>query len=120
MVTGLNGPTELWVALRLEDGTAVKGGGEIQQPACAHQGTESRQGRGHIDQVEKGLPDQQVPGRSAVLAGDETRHIDRLGFYGNTLPSPLQTQLSLVVLLHLKTLLVSPLGETAASFGQQR
>src|SRR5262249_56177657 len=57
MVAGLNSPVELRVALRLEGRIAVKGGGEIQQSAWAHQGTQAWQRRGHIYQVEKGLPD---------------------------------------------------------------
>src|SRR6516225_6599447 len=56
MVAGLDSPIELRVALRLEDRIAIKGGGEIQQSAWAHQGTEAWQGGGHIYQVEKGLP----------------------------------------------------------------
>src|SRR6516162_34401 len=86
MVAGLDSPIELRVALRLEDRIAIKGGGEIQQSAWAHQGTEAWRGGGHIYQVEKGLPDQQVPGPAAVLAGHEMRHVDRLGFYRDVLP----------------------------------
>src|SRR5712671_8241357 len=66
MVAGLNSPIELRVALGLHARTSVKGSGEIQQSAWAHQGTEARQGRGHIYQIEKGLPDQQVPDPAAV------------------------------------------------------
>jgi len=119
MVAGLNSPIELRVALRLEGRIAIKGGGEIQQSAWAHQGTEAWQRRGHIYQVEKGLPDHQVPGPAAVLAGHEIRHVDRLGFYRDVLPYPPKMQLSLGVLVHLKTPLVSPLTEAAVGFGQQ-
>src|SRR5439155_26598874 len=107
MVAGLDSPIELRVALRLEGRIAVKGGGEIQQSASAHQGTEAWQRRGHIYQVEKGLPDHQVPGPAAVLAGHEMRHVDRLGFYRAVLPYPPKMQLSLGVLVHLKPPLVS-------------
>src|SRR5215472_8439005 len=102
MVAGLNGPIELRIALRLKGRIAVKGSGEIQQSAWAHQGTEAWQRRGHIDQVEKRLPNQQVPGPSAVLAGYEMPHLDRLGFYRDVLPRPPHMQLSLTVLVHLK------------------
>src|SRR5689334_7413627 len=119
MVAGLNGPIELRVALRLEGRIAVKGSGEIQQSAWAHQGTEAWQRRGHIDQVEKRLPNQQVPGPSAVHADRETRHVDPFSFYRDMLPCPPQLQLSLAVLVHLKPPLVSPLGDAAVGFGQQ-
>src|SRR5260370_5435860 len=94
MVAGLNGPIELRVALRLEGRIAVKGSGEIQQSTWAHQGTEAWQRRGHIDQVEKRLPNQQVPGPSAVLADRETRHADRFSFSREILPRALPLQLS--------------------------
>jgi hypothetical protein len=66
------------------------------------------------------LPNQQVPGPSAVLADHETRNVDHLSFYRDMLPCPPQSQLSLAVLVHLKTLLVSPLEEAAVGFGYQR
>src|SRR5260370_35917955 len=119
MVAGLNGPIELRVALRLEGRIAVKGSGEIQQSAWAHQGTEAWQRRGHIDQVEKRLPNQQVPGPSAVLADRETRHVDRFSFYRDMLPCPPQLQLSLPVLVYLKTPLLSPPEEAAVGVGYQ-
>src|SRR5260370_5974007 len=117
MVAGLNGPIELRVALRLEGRIAVKGGGEIQQSAWAHQGTEAWQRRGHIDQVEKRLPNDQVPGPAAWLADRETRHVDRFSFYRDMLPCPPQLQLSLAVLVFLKTPPVSPPEEAAVGFG---
>src|SRR6516164_1584988 len=120
MVAGLNSPIEVRIALGLHGRIAVKGSGEIQQSAWAHQGTEAWQRRGHIYQVEKGLPDQQVPGPAALLAGHEMRHVDRLGFYRDVLSYPPKMQLSLGVLVHLKSPLASPLAEAAAGFGQQR
>src|SRR6202049_579848 len=120
MVAGLNSPIELRVALRLEGRIPVKGGGEIQQSAWAHQGTEAWQRRWHIYQVEEGLPDHQVPAPAAVLAGHEMRHVDRLGFYRDVLPYPPKLQLWLAVLVYLKTPLVSPLEEAAVGFGYQR
>src|SRR6516225_1606403 len=101
MVAGLDDPIEVPVALRQEDRIAIKR-------------------RGHIYQVEKGLPNQQVPDPAAVLPGHETRHVARLCFYRDVLPCPPHMQLSLAVLVHLKTSLVSPLAEAAASFSQQR
>src|SRR5215469_10212484 len=103
MVAALNSPIELRVTLRLEDRIAVKGGGEIKQSAWAHQGTEAWQRRGHIDQVEKGLPNQQVPGPSGVLADRATRHVDLFRFYRDMLSCPPQLQLSLAVLVYPKT-----------------
>src|SRR3984893_12214889 len=120
MVAGLNGPIELRVALRLEGRIAVKGSGEVQQSPWAHQGTEAWQRRGHIYQVEKGLPDQQIPDPAAVLAGHEMPHVDRLGFYRDVLPRPPHMQLSLAVLVHLKPPLASPLAEAAVGSRQQR
>src|SRR6201993_4958932 len=111
MVAGLNGPIELRVALRLEGRIAVKGSGEIQQSTWAHQGTEAWQRRGHIYQVEKGLPDQQVPDPAAVVrAGDEIHHVNRLGFYSDVLSRAPQMQLSLDAIAHLKPPLASPLA----------
>src|SRR6516164_10191465 len=107
MVAGLESFIELRVALRLEDRTAVKGSGEIQQSAWVHQGTEAGQRRGGMYQVEKGLPDQQVPDPPAVLASHEMPHIDRLGFYRDVLPRLPHMQLSLTVLVHLKPPLAS-------------
>src|SRR3984893_6581024 len=111
MVAGLDSPIELRVALRLEGRIAVKGGGEIQQSAWAHQGTEAWQRRGHIYQVEEGLPEQPNTGPAAVLAGHERRSVDVLGIVRYVLPFPLKMQLSLGVLVHLKPSLVSPLVE---------
>src|SRR5260370_42477169 len=68
----------------------------------------------------KGLRDQRATAPAAVLAGYETRRVDRLGFYRDVLPSPRKTQLSLTVLVHLKPPLASPLAEAAAGFGYQR
>src|SRR5712671_4944710 len=119
MVAGLDSPIELRVALRLEGRIAVKGGGEIQQSAWAQQGTEAWQRRGHIYQVEKGLPDQHIPDPAAVLAGHEMAHVDRLGFYRDVLPHPPKMQLSPGVFVDLEPPLVSPLGEAAVGFCQQ-
>jgi hypothetical protein len=55
-----------------------------------------------------------------VFADNETRDVDRLSFYRNMLLCPPQLQLSLAVLVYLKTLLVSPLEEAAVGFGKQR
>src|SRR6516225_2957172 len=119
MIAVLDGPIELRITLGLENRIAVKGGGEIEQPAWAHQGTEPRQCRWHVYQVEKALLDQQVPLPAAVLADNETRHVDRFGFYRDVLPSLANMQLSVAAVVYLKPPLTSAMGEAALGFGDQ-
>ena len=55
-----------------------------------------------------------------MLADRETRNVDRFSFYGDMLPCPPELQLSLAVLVYLKTPLVAPLEEAAVGLGYQR
>ena len=120
VIASLNSHIELRVELRLQDRSTVKGDGAIQQPARPQEGEERRQSRGHIHQVEKCLRNEQVPGPLALLAGDETQHVDGLRFHPDVLTRPLHMQLCLTVLLHLQTLRSGPMGETATGFSNER